>query len=163
MKIIGDGGHAAVIRELIAANPIERAVNDGVFVVAVGDNAARKREVLSRSGEPLILWSLIHPFSWVSPSASIGCGTVVMAGAVIQAGASIGTYCIINTGATVDHGCTIGNYAHIAPGAHLCGNVTVGEGALVGVGVGIAPGAKIPAWSLVKARRLEIETLPDNG
>ena len=44
--------------------------------------------------------------------------------------------------------------------AHLCGRVHVGEGALVGVGVGIEPGVKIPAWSIVKRAAYEI-TLAD--
>ena len=54
------------------------------------------------------------------------------------------------------------HFVHIAPGAHLCGHVKVGEGTLVGVGVGIAPMAVIPPWSLVKAARLDIEPLQDH-
>lgn len=153
MKIIGSGGHALVVRELNKALPVQW--NDSWIIVAVGDNASRKREVeaLENSKFPI----LIHPKAWASPSATIGEGTVIMAGAVVQAEALIGKHVIVNTGATVDHDAIVGDYAHIAPGAHLCGNVHVGEGALVGVGVGVAPNTKIPAWSLVKAARLDIE------
>ena len=156
MRIIGDGGHARVIRDLIApSNP-----PDKYAVIAVGDNAIRKR--LAEEHEDLQFIALVHPRAYVAGPNRIGDGTVVMAGAVIQAGAVIGKHCIINTGATVDHDCVIGDYVHIAPGAHLCGHVEVGEGALVGVGVGIAPMCKIPAWTLVKARRLELEPLYGN-
>ena len=150
MKIIGDGGHAAVVREII--NPY--APDRGYAFVAIGDNAARKREIEALKG--YLLDTLIHSKAVVSPDAEIGAGTVIMAGAVVQAHAKIGIGCIINSGATVDHHCILEDYVHIAPGAHLCGNVHVGEGTLVGVGVGIAPNTTIPAWSLVKARRLEI-------
>lgn len=152
VRVIGDGGHAKVIRDM----PI--LTNDAYTFIAIGDNATRKRIALEHEGmRPAALFGfLIHPSAQVSTSARIGPGTVVMAYAIIAADAVVGKHCIINHGATVDHDCIIGDYAHIAPGAHLCGNVEVGEGALVGVGVGVPPCTKIPAWSLVKAARLDI-------
>ncbi len=155
MKIIGGGGHAKVcieVLQLAGAYPL----SERFFFVAVGDNSDRKHEAMRNN----LLWAcpaIVHPSAIISRSAVIGDGSIVMAGAVVQAGAFIGKHVIINTGATVDHDCIIDDFAHIAPGAHLCGNVQVGEGALVGVGVAVAPGGKIPAWSVAKTRRLEIE------
>ena len=159
MRLIGDGGHAKVIRDLEFRLNHEYDRN-GLFI-AIGDNAKRRQVALDHEGMRPPAWYeiLIHPSAVVAPSVEVGTGTVIMAGAVIQAGTRIGKHCIINTGATVDHDCVIGDYAHIAPGAHLCGHVEVGEGALVGVGVGIAPMCKIPPWVLVKARKLEMEPL----
>ena len=145
MKIIGDGGHATVCRECFTHG-------EGTFI-AVGDNAARFREVLKAQGP---FATLIAIGSFVSRTATIGEGTIIMAGAIVAAGARIGKHCIVNHGASVDHHCVIEDYAHIAPGAHLCGGVHVGEGALVGVGVGIEPGVTIPAWSIVKRERYTI-------
>ena len=150
---IGEGGHASVLREIPEGRVFNRISE---WIVAIGDNADRKREA---EHNELNYGILIHPSAIISPSAKIGSGTVIMAGVVVQAHARIGKHVILNTGCTVDHDCIIGDYVHIAPGAHLCGNVEIGEGTLVGVGVGIAPGCKIPAWSLVKARALEIVPL----
>lgn len=152
MRIIGDGGHANVIKDFYPNWWVDLEIT----FIAIGDNAARKRESGRLVGP---FQTIVHDSAVVSKSAKIGEGTVIMAGAVVQANARIGKHCIINTGATVDHDCVIGDYAHIAPGAHLCGHVEIGEGTLVGVGVGIAPMCKVPAWSIVKARRLEIEPL----
>lgn len=159
IRIIGNGGHAKVVRDVIAAVFGKTDLSAEFEFVAVGDNLVRKQEA-EKVTKPM--YALVHPSAVVSASAKIGEGSIVMAGAVVQANARIGRYCIINSGASVDHDCVIECFAHIAPGAHLCGNVKVGEGALVGVGVGIAPGAVIPPWSLVKARRLEIEPIPGN-
>ncbi|MDZ4344447.1 MAG: acetyltransferase [Candidatus Binatia bacterium] len=153
VTLIGDGGHAKVIKELLRM----RIFIDGT-VIAVGDNRARKTIAENLPSE-IIAPALVHTFATVTHGVELGAGTVVMAGAVVQTGTKIGKHVILNTGCTVDHDCVIEDYAHIAPGAHLCGGVHVGEGTLVGVGVAIAPGAKIPAWSLVKARRLEIVAL----
>lgn len=161
MRIIGDGGHARVVREIIEQYEI------GWFtykhaVVAVGDNMARKREVENCDGRLVTFPVLISKHAVVSRETTIGSGTVIMAGAIIQVGARIGKHVIINTGATVDHDCIIGDYAHIAPGAHLCGHVEVGEGALIGAGVCVAPMGKIPAWTLAKMRRLELVSLSNH-
>ena len=156
LAYIGNGGHAKVIRE------IEQQYEIGWWqykdtVIAVGDNRARKKE--AEAHPDLRFPVIVSKHAVVSKDAFIGEGTVIMSGAIVQPGARIGRFCIINTCASVDHDCIIGDYAHIAPGAHLCGHVEVGEGALVGVGVGIAPMCKVPAWTLVKARRLEMEPL----
>lgn len=150
--IIGDGGHAKVVRSLqVDTSPLGR-------FVAIGDNRARKRVAAELAAAGWVFPVLIHPKAVLPEfgATKIGAGTVIMAGAIIQPGCEIGEHCIINTGATVDHDCTLGDFVHIAPGAHLCGGVRVGEGTLIVVGVGIAPNTVIPPWSLVKARRLEI-------
>ena len=151
--IYGDGGHALVIKSFYQG---------GGTIVAIGDNADRKKEAERLEKEGHWFGTAIHPKAYIAPGVEIGDGTVIMAGVVIQPGAKIGRHTIINTGATLDHHCVIEDYVHIAPGAHLCGNVKVGEGTLVGVGVPIAPGAVIPCWSLVKTKRLEIETVSNH-
>lgn len=150
ITLIGDGGHAAVIRDLINLRKrIDKTFADTEgTIIAVGNNRDRAREVAERKGTRFTY--LIHPTASFSSSALIGMGTVVMAGAVVQARAIIGNHCIINTGATVDHDCNIEDFVHIAPGANLCGGVRVGEGSIIGVGVGIEPGVVIPKWSIVK-------------
>lgn len=148
--IYGDGGHAKVIRD-IQVNP------DSSWIVGIGDNAARKKEAERLTLLKQRFAVAIHPFSFVSPTAKIGEGTVIMAGAVVQADAVIGRHCIVNTCASVDHDCVLEDFVHIAPGAHLCGGVKVGEGGFVGTGVCIAQGYRVPAWKLIKATRIRPE------
>jgi len=150
--IYGDGGHAKVLRDICV-------VPDGTYVVAIGDNLNRKIEARNLEREGKRFGVAIHPFTFVSPKAKIGEGTVICAGAVIQADAVIGKHCIVNTCASVDHECVLQDFVHIAPGAHLCGGVQVGEGGFVGTGVCLAPGYKVQAWDLIKARRIKPEDI----
>lgn len=153
MHIIGDGGHAKVVRDVLRLTTFDR-LGDQWHFVAVGNNADRKEEAEAQDGHFV---TLIHPSVIRAEYCDIGGGTIIMAGVIIQPGCTIGKHVILNTGCTIDHDCEIGDFAHIAPGAHLCGGVKVGEGALVGVGVGVGPGSVIPPWTVCKAAKLDIQ------
>lgn len=106
---------------------------DGVLV-AIGHNAARKAKLHAVLEAGAIVPVLAHPSAIISQYASIGAGSVLFAGAVVNVDCKIGVGTIINTGATVDHDCTLGEAVHISPGAHLAGGVVVGDRSWVGVG-----------------------------
>jgi UDP-perosamine 4-acetyltransferase len=131
-------------------------------IVALGMNRLRSRLFDHAISLGFRMVSAIHPRSWVSPSAQIGEGVAVMAGAVINADADIGDDAIINTGATIDHGCRIGDHVHIAPGCHLGGNVRVGTGTFVGIGASVIPDLNIGEWSIVGAGGAVVSDLPDD-
>lgn len=128
-------------------------------VVAVGD-ATHRRAIASTSSLNFI--TVIHPAAWVDPSAEIGAGAIVCAGAVIQPNARVGAHVIVNTSATIDHDCEVGDVAHIGPGAHLTGNVRVGAHSLLGAGSTIVPGVNIGRNTVVGAGATVVCDLPDH-
>ncbi|MDL9998087.1 acetyltransferase [Variovorax sp. J22P240] len=132
---------------------------DGVLV-AIGNAAIRlrKQRELRQAGAAIV--SVIHPRAWVSPFARIGVGTVVLAGAVINADAMAGEASILNTCSSVDHDCVLADAVHISPGAHLSGNVSVGEGAWVGVGAAVRQGIRIGAGAMVGAGAVVVKDVP---
>lgn len=126
-------------------------------VIAIGDNRTRQRLSAQLQG---IEWvTVIHPHAWIHPS--VGIGTVVFAGAVIQPEARIGNHVIINRGAVVDHECVVHDYAHVAPGVRLAGRVEIGEGALVGIGSSVIQGCRVGTWTVVGAGAAVIRDVPD--
>ena len=133
---------------------------DGVLV-AIGNCTIRwqKQQDLRAAGAHIPV--LVHPHSCVSNFAALGPGTVVMAGAVVNADAIIGNSCIINTGASVDHDCTLADGVHISPGAHLSGNVTVGACSWVGVGAAVRQGMHIGANVMVGAGAVVVKPVSD--
>ncbi|ULL13912.1 acetyltransferase [Paenibacillus sp. H1-7] len=143
-----------------SAGEMVQCATDLKWIVAIGNNEVRKSIVdrLGLSSDSYI--SLIHPASVVSPSASIGRGTVVMANAVVQAEAAIGEHVIVNTGAIIEHDNCIDDYVHIAPRATLTGTVSIREGAMIGAGATVIPGKSIGEWAVVGAGSTVIRDIP---
>lgn len=191
--IIGAGGHGKVIadmmqrqgRQVIGFLDDNRALSgqyvfdlpilgtteqwqqfnpDGI-VVGIGDNRIRhlivQRIEKMKTVPPWI--SLIHPNAVVAESVTVGAGTVVMAGAIINADTSLGRHVIINTGATVDHDCQIGNFVHIAPGANLAGDVKVLTGAFLGIGCAVVPGCQINQNVVIGAGACVTKSITEPG
>jgi sugar O-acyltransferase (sialic acid O-acetyltransferase NeuD family) len=87
--------------------------------------------------------SVVAPTAHVSRHASIGAGTIVMHGAIVNAGAKIGKNCIINSRALVEHDTVVEDHCHISTGAILNGSVRIGAGSFVGSGCAIKDGVEI--------------------
>lgn len=86
---------------------------------------------------------IIAPTGHVSRHATIGRGTIVMHGAIVNAGARVGNNCIINTRALVEHNATVEDNCHISTGAILNGDVNIGAGSFVGSGSIIKEGVTL--------------------
>ena len=78
---------------------------------------------------------IIAPTAHVSRHATLGEGSIVMHGAIVNAGARVGNNCIINNSALIEHDAKIGNHSHIATGAIVNGGVSVGSESFIGSGV----------------------------
>lgn len=186
INLYGASGHAKVVADVIAASgarlgavyddvpllttfcgrPVAvpspgGAKVDGPLIVAIGSNRARRRVAERCSGLEFAI--AVHPTAWVSPSAHLGRGTVVMAGAIVQADAEIGRHCIVNTGASVDHECRLADFVHISPHATLCGNVTVGGQSWIGAGAVVIPGVTIGSCATIGAGSVVISDIPDGA
>lgn len=180
--LIGAGGHGKVIADILLGNnqkditfvdinPIVKNLSSfeviskipnlkstDSIIVCIGNNNIRRKNVLELKGP---FTKAIHPKACVANQVEVGEGTVVMAGAVINADAKIGFHCIINTNASVDHDCIIDNFVHISPNATLSGGVRIGEGTHVGAGAVLIPGICVGRWVTIGAGSVVIEDIPD--
>jgi UDP-perosamine 4-acetyltransferase len=127
---------------------------------SVGDTRPRRRlfELALEYGMRPV--DAVHPQAVVSPSAEIGEGVTIMAGAVINACAHLSVNVIVNTGATVEHDCIIGDHVHIATGAQLASTVHVGNGTHVGAGATVLQCIRIGENTLVGAGAVVIRDVP---
>lgn len=137
--ILGAGGHGRVVKETAqvmgcfdkieflddnSKETIGKCKDFKQFIkeftyafVAFGNNELRLKwiEELNKAGFQLPV--LIHPTSYISPSAKIGAGTIVESMAVVNTNAIIDKGCILSIGALVDHDSIVSECTHINSGA----------------------------------------------
>ncbi|MFD2891035.1 acetyltransferase [Flavobacterium chuncheonense] len=186
MYLFGASGHGKVIADAILSNKnvaisafiddnpntktileipvlhsasIQLTSNDDC-VLCIGNNKIRKNvaEKLKTN-----FTEVFHPKAVISNFSTIGKGTVVMAGAVVNPEVVIGKHCIINTNAVVEHDCFIEDYVHISPNAALAGNVVVGEGSHIGIGASVIQGIRIGKWATIGAGAVVINNVPNGA
>jgi sugar O-acyltransferase (sialic acid O-acetyltransferase NeuD family) len=114
-------------------------LSDCLCLVAIGVNRIRQKIGEDLAGKGRLFSQSCHPSVQVSRGATLGPGSVAMAGVIVNADSSIGQHVIINTAASIDHDCIIGDFVHLAPGSTLCGGVRVGDGSFIGAGATVAP------------------------
>ncbi|PSL40746.1 acetyltransferase EpsM [Planomicrobium soli] len=188
--LIGDSGHARVIADNIVScgnnvvaklddkytelfnrggcwfGPVSEANSlikkeEAKVIIAIGNNAVRKKIVERLSLVPAGYATAIHKDAIVSPSAVIGSGTVIMPGAVVNAAATIGNHVILNSRSVVEHDCRIADFVHVSPGAAVAGVVKIEEGALIEAGAAVTPVKNIGQWSIVHAGSAVVEDVEE--
>lgn len=92
---------------------------------------------------------IVSPRAYVSPHATLGAGTVVLHGAIVNAGAAVGRNCIINSQSLIEHDAVIGDHCHISTAATINGGVTIGAGTFVGSGATVRQSLNIGERSVI--------------
>lgn len=186
LLIIGASGHGKAVADIAKLNGYENILffddNDNIkecgkypvigkssdvtayegdVIVAIGNADIREKlhKLYAERNKPI----LIHPSAVVADTVSILEGTVVMAGAVINADAVIGKGCIVNTCSSVDHDCNIGDYVHVSVGAHIAGTVNIGDKTWVGIGASVSNNIDICGGCMIGAGAVVVKNIEVKG
>ena len=101
-NIVGKCGDYSELREKYPA-----------AIAAFGDNRLRLHWTLQLLEAGFDVPVLVHPRAYVSPSASLGAGTLVLPGAVVGTNAVLGRACLVNANAVVDHDNVLEDGVHV--------------------------------------------------
>ena len=129
-------------------------------IITVGNCSVRRNIVKSISVNDYV--TAVHPSAIVADTASIGYGTVVVHGAIVQACAKVGNHCILNTKSSVEHDVVVHDFVHIASGATVCGGAEIGEGTWIGAGSVVRQGIKIGRNCMIGAGSVVVKDIPDD-
>lgn len=126
-----------------------RGTADFVFV-AIGNNVFRQQITRELRGAGFSLASIIHPKAIVSPSALIGDGVAIMAGAIVGTEARLGEGVIVNCAAVIDHHCRVGDFGHLGVGAVMAGGAVLGAAGWMQAGSALGFGVEIEAGRILQ-------------
>jgi sugar O-acyltransferase (sialic acid O-acetyltransferase NeuD family) len=131
------------------------------FLITIGqikssENRVRIYTIVKENGGNLPV--VFSPKAYISPSAFINEGTIVMHNSLINAKAVIGKSCIINTGALIEHEVSIGDFCHISTQAIVNGQVKVGKHSFIGSNSVIANNVSLPDEIIVAAGACMLKT-----
>lgn len=132
--------------------------------IAVGDNYSRMmilHEINIRLSK-VVLISSIHPSAVIAKDVSIGAGSAIMAGVVINPGASVGCCSVLNTNSSLDHDSEMADYSSLAPNVAVGGNSTIGKCSAIGIGATITNGVSVGSHSVIGAGALVIRSVRSN-
>ena len=98
--------------------------------------------------------TLIHPAAVIEPTASLGKGAVVMAGAVIDHACELADACFIDMGVHISEYCNIGNNNYIAAGTAIGGYVNMADSNFFGLNCTVTDHIDIGSRNNINAQTL---------
>ncbi|MBE6805500.1 MAG: acetyltransferase [Ruminococcaceae bacterium] len=185
--IIGGGGHAKSVADLALRNDYnivgflddydtdieifgakrlgkisecEKFAQGKKFIIAIGNNAFRKKICETYK---LDYATLVHPSAIIAREVVIEEGTVVFAGAIINAYTKISKHTIINTGAVVEHDCVVGEFSMVAPRTTICGVSKIGNNCWIGAGSVVNNGISICDNVIVGSGAAVVKNIEEAG
>jgi sugar O-acyltransferase (sialic acid O-acetyltransferase NeuD family) len=179
--LIGSGGHAASLLELISSlnnqvvkvyDPFStsssfhgvpvikslshfKANKDISLALGIGNNYKRYKVFTSELAPMFSIEqfpALIHPSAVLARSARCGFGSVILQGAVVSAFCNVGDFCLINTLSSLDHESKMESYSSIAPGAHIGGRSYIGIRSAICIGATVAHSCNIGDDTVIGAQ-----------
>jgi len=148
-----------------ACQPHEIAIEllSGKFFVT-RNNPGRRKEftIKARDMGFSSLVTIVDPTAVISPTATIGAGVFINAGAVIAGQAVLGNSVFVNRLAGIGHHCVLEDFVSVGPGVSIASKVKIGQGTMVGAGASVAPSIKIGSNSIIAAGAAVHKDVPSN-
>lgn len=115
---------------------------EGIYAVTIGNVDIRNdwfRLIRAKGGDTP---SLVHPGSYVSPSAEIGEGVYIQPSVSIWTKAKICDFCIVAPMSSISHHTVLGEGCFITPGCTIGSKIVFGKKVFVGMGSTVMSGVK---------------------
>lgn len=132
-------------------------------IITIGDNWVR--HLMAEKIRSLLpdfnFIRTVHPSASVARGVTIGGGSVLMAGVVVNSESKVGEFCVLNSNASLDHDSVMEDFSSLAPNATTGGNVSIGAFSAVSMGANILHGLNIGKHSVVGAGAVVLDDVPE--
>jgi sugar O-acyltransferase (sialic acid O-acetyltransferase NeuD family) len=132
-------------------------------LLAIGVPYARRKVAESLLAQGAEFLTLVHPTAIVSPTATIGDGTIICPYAIVSDSASTGRCALVNYHASLGHDASTGDYAVLSPYATLGGNAHIGDDVFLGMHASVGPGRRVGSRSKVSANSCALTDARDDS
>jgi len=133
-------------------------------IVGPADNYTRFKivEKIKSSVPEFNFITAIHPNAVIAKNVSIGLGTYIMAGVVINSGAKIGNNCLLNTKSSFDHDSQMDDFSSLAPGVTIGGSVKIGKLSAISLGANVINDLSIGESTVIGCGATVTRNMPSN-
>ena len=140
-------------------------IQDVRGIITFGDNYLRQKiyKNIKKINKKFKWESLVSKSSIIHKNVTIGEGTIIMPGVIINCYSKIGNMCLINTGSIIEHDNNFRNFSSAGPGVTTSGNVSVDELSHLGTGSVVIHDIKIGKNTILGANSLAISNLKSNS
>ena len=165
-KEIGSFFNGAPI--VCSIDSIETYFNQKVFdyvIIGIGYHHFKfKEDLIKKLLELKIpLQTVIAPNVYIHPSSTIGDGSFILPGTVVDQKCKIGVSTVLNCNVTISHDSIVSDNCFIGPGAVVCGFVNIDKNCFIGANSTIIDHVKIKDNSTLGASSTVIEDITVQG
>ncbi|NRD20806.1 NeuD/PglB/VioB family sugar acetyltransferase [Winogradskyella eckloniae] len=146
-------------------NALAKTYNFEAGIVGLGDNYLREKVVLEilEQNKDFTFINALSKFAYISPTAKIGVGNVIMPGVIINSEANMLNHCVINTNSSLEHNCKMEDFSSLSAGVTTGGYFNLGKYSAIALGVTILDRTTIGENVVVGSGSLVVKDLESHG
>ena len=134
-----------------------------VFVIAIGDPAAKLRIAKALQQKGAAFFTIVHPTARLARTARLGIGVVICPFALVSADSTVGDFVTINSYSSIGHDASVGSGTTLSCHVDITGGVSIGDAAFFGSGARVLPKLRVGDHATVGAgavvmRKVEAST-----
>lgn len=135
------------------------------YILGIGYKHFDFRELLfdKLSKQEYKFATIMHPSSYIDPTAIIESGSVIFPRVTIDAGVQIKHNVLINTASTIAHDSIINPHTFIAPSVAIAGFVSIGKKCMLGINCTIIDNINLGDNIIIGANSLVIDSISKTG
>lgn len=104
---------------------------------------------------------IVHPYSYVSPRATLADGAVIARFCSVHVSATVGRCALVSNKCEISHDSAVGDFVSLMPSVNISGNVDIGKKTFIGVQAAVLQGVTIGSDAIVGMGSVVLSDVPE--